>query len=397
MKATKNLLSGAKTLVQKSPRDVVIVSALRTPFTKANKGGLAERAPEELLASVLDSTVKRSGLDQSAIEDVLVGTVLQTLGGQKVSASAVKAVGFPISTTVNTINRQCASSAQAISYLAASIQAGWIQAGIAAGVESMTFDYFPHRGIPTRFADSIKNSGVQEAQDVMVPMGITSESVAKKYGITREVQDQFAKASHDKAHAAVVSGHFKHEIAPVGEVVADDGVRANVSLEKLGSLKPVFAEDGVTTAGNSSQITDGASAVVLMSRQRAQELGMTPIGKFIGSVTAGVPAALMGIGPALAVPKLLKAYDLEVKDIDVFEINEAFASQSVYCMQQIAIPEEKLNPSGGAIAIGHPLGATGGRLAAAVLNNLRARNGELGVVSMCTSTGQGYAGLFVKE
>ncbi|ANB12862.1 acetyl-CoA C-acyltransferase [Sugiyamaella lignohabitans] len=404
--------SAVRSILEKSPSDIVIVSALRTPITRAKKGGLKDVYPEELLSKVLSATVKKSGIDKNLVDDVLVGAVLQTLGGHKASALAVKSVGFPISTTTNTINRQCGSSAQAMSYIASSIRSGDIDIGIAAGVESMTFDYFPHRGIPTRISESLKASASDEAKNVLMPMGITSENVAEKYGITREEQDHFAYLSHTRAARATESGHFAKEIVPVEArfvdengvespntvtVSKDDGIRATISLDKLATLKPVFSETGTTTAGNSSQISDGASAVLLMTRAKAHELGLRPVARFIASKAAGVPSALMGIGPAAAIPKLLERVGLVSSDIDVWEINEAFASQSVYCVKELGLDSDKVNPNGGAIALGHPLGATGGRLVATLNNDLHSLDGELGVLSMCMSTGQGYAALLSRE
>ncbi|KAK9448657.1 Thiolase, N-terminal domain-containing protein [Limtongia smithiae] len=409
---------GLANVLAKNAHDVVILSALRTPFTKALRGGLANMYPEELLAAVLGATLARTGIAPEKVEDILTGAVLQTLGGQKASATAIKKVGFPYTTTSGTVNRQCSSSAQALSFLAGAIRSGAVGAGIAAGVESMSKDYFPHRGIPTRVSPLLVGEP-GEAQDVLMPMGITSENVASEYGILRADQDEFAAASHTKAAASWASGHFDQEVVPVtarrvynekkgeappasGEtewvgVAADDGVRAGTTKESLGKLKPVFSDDGATTAGNSSQISDGASAVLVTTRAMADSLGIAPIGKFVGSVTAGVPARIMGIAPSVAVPKLLELYGLDKDDIDIYELNEAFASQSLYCITKLGIDPAKVNPFGGAIAIGHPLGATGGRCVATVLNGLAATGGKLGVVSMCASTGQGYAGLFVRE
>jgi acetyl-CoA acyltransferase 1 len=326
---------GKEAILKQNPEDIVIISALRTPFTRATKGALAKTYPEELLGQILKATVSRTGIPPSAVSEIAVGAVLQQLGGQKVSAMAVKDAGFPASTTTHTINRQCASSSQALSSVASAIRLGNYEVGIAAGVESMTMDYFPHRGIPPRVAETLSESPVQEAKDVIVPMGITSENVAAKYGITREVQDEFAVESQRKAAEAQRRGFFKHEIVPIQArtsidpepdawttVDADDGVRAGVTMEKLAKLPPAFKEGGTTTAGSSSQVTDGASAMLVMTRRKAEELGMKPIGKFVQSVVVGVPAALMGVAPAYAVPELLEKVGLSKDDIDVFELNE---------------------------------------------------------------------------
>lgn len=397
-------------LLKKSASDIVVLAAQRTPVTKSIKGGLAKLYPEELLQQVIGGTFEKANVDKNLIDDVTVGAVLQTLGGQKASALAIKSLGFPVKTTVNTVNRQCASSAQAITYSAGTLLSGENQFTVAAGVESMTHDYFPHRGIPTRIYQNMKDQASAEAQAVLMPMGITSENVASKYGISREDQDRFAVNSHLKAYKATELGHFAKEIVPIkartnGEdeplnevtIDKDDGIRGSSTYEKLATLKPVFTDDGTTTAGNLSQISDGASCVILTTRENAEKHGYTPIARFIGSSVAGVPAAYMGVGPAYAVPQLLSRFGLTSDDIDIFELNEAFASQSLYVINKLGLNIDKVNPYGGAIALGHPLGATGARVVATLLNGLKAQGKELGVVSMCTSTGQGYAGLFANE
>ncbi|KGR15946.1 acetyl-CoA C-acetyltransferase [Candida albicans P60002] len=393
-------------MFKKSANDIVVIAAKRTPITKSIKGGLSRLFPEEILYQVVKGTVSDSQVDLNLIDDVLVGTVLQTLGGQKASALAIKKIGFPIKTTVNTVNRQCASSAQAITYQAGSLRSGENQFAIAAGVESMTHDYFPHRGIPTRISESFLADASDEAKNVLMPMGITSENVATKYGISRKQQDEFALNSHLKADKATKSGHFAKEIIPIQtadennqhvSITKDDGIRGSSTIEKLGGLKPVFKDDGTTTAGNSSQISDGGSAVILTTRQNAEKSGVKPIARFIGSSVAGVPSGLMGIGPSAAIPQLLSRLNVDTKDIDIFELNEAFASQSIYCIEKLGLDYDKVNPYGGAIALGHPLGATGARVTATLLNGLKDQNKELGVISMCTSTGQGYAALFANE
>lgn len=397
-------------LLKKSASDIVVLAAQRTPVTKSLKGGLSKLYPEELLQQVVGGTFEKSNIDKELIDDVLVGAVLQTLGGQKASALAIKSLGFPVKTTVNTVNRQCASSAQAISYSAGTLLTGENKFTVAAGVESMTHDYFPHRGIPTRIYQELKEKASAEAQAVLMPMGITSENVASDFGISREDQDRFAVESHLRAHKATELGHFAKEIIPIkartngeGEplnevtIDKDDGIRGSSTYEKLSTLKPVFREDGTTTAGNLSQISDGASCVILTTRENAEKHGYKPIARFLGSAVAGVPAAYMGVGPAYAIPQLLERFGLSTNDIDLFELNEAFASQSLYCINKLGLDTAKVNPYGGAIALGHPLGATGARVVATLLNGLKAQGKELGVVSMCMSTGQGYAGLFANE
>lgn len=388
----------------------MVLSALRTPVTRCAKGGNAKMYPEELLYQVFKGSVDKSDVNPGIIDDILIGTVLQTLGGQKVSALAAKAAGFPIKTTVNKVNRQCASSAKALTYSASSILTGENQFAIAAGVESITHDYFPHRGIPTRIYQPFRDGTTSEAQNVLMPMGITSKNVANKFGVSREDQDAFALQSHLKATKATESGHLLNEIIPtkartnnedellnIAEVSKDDGVCGSSTLEKLVSLKPVFAEDGTAITGNSSPIYDGASAVIITTRDNAGKIRIKPIARFIGSSVAGVPSDLMGIGPSAAVPQVLNRFKYDINDIDNFELNEAFASQSLYCIDKMGIDHDKVNTYGGAIAIGHTLGATGGRVISTLLNGLRAQNKELGAISMCTSTGQGYAALFANE
>ncbi|KAK6354639.1 hypothetical protein TWF696_003779 [Orbilia brochopaga] len=410
---------GLKAILAKHPSDIVIVSALRTPITKSVKGALSQTHPEELLATVLAATLSRTQISPASVQDILVGCVLQTLGGQKASAAAVKHVGFPSSTTVATVNRQCSSSAYAMTVLANAIRAsdGAVDCGIAAGTESMSLDYFPHRGIPWRVAAEVASrSPQQDARDVLMPMGITSENVARELGVTRDEQDAFALESHRKAAAAWEKGWFADEVVEVqarkitaaNEVAEeaevtweavnkDDGFRKGLTTEKLAGLKPVFDDKGTTTAGNSSQISDGAAATLIMTRAKADALNLTPIGRYIAATVVGVPPRLMGIAPAVAIPRLLSLTDMNKSDVDVWELNEAFASQSVYCIRELGIDSAKVNPMGGAIALGHPLGATGARIVATLLNGLQKTGGKVGVLSMCASTGQGYAGMLVRE
>ncbi|EWC47435.1 hypothetical protein DRE_00403 [Drechslerella stenobrocha 248] len=425
---------GLTAILAKHPTDIIIASALRTPITRAVKGALAHTHPEELLASVLSATLARTRIPPSSVQDILVGCVLQSLGGHKASAAAVKHAGFLSSTTVATVNRQCSSSAYALTLLASSIRetllqdgTGALDCGIAAGTESMSLDYFPHRGIPWRVSETLgRNSPQQDARDVLMPMGVTSENVARELGVTREEQDEFALTSHRKAEWAWEHGWFHNEVVPVQarkvEVAAgtttststttttattsedswrtverDDGFRKGLTIEKLAALKPAFDDAGTTTAGNSSQISDGAAAILVMTRARADALGIPPIGKYIAGTVVGVPPRLMGVAPALAVPKLLDITAVDKSAVDVWELNEAFASQAVYCIRELGLDPANVNPMGGAIALGHPLGATGARIVATLLNGLRNTGGRIGVLSMCASTGQGYAGMIVRE
>lgn len=297
-----------------------------------------------------------------------------------------------------TVNRQCSSGLQAVANIAQAIASGSIEIGIGAGVESMTRHYGP--GVmPEGMSEDVMQ--VPMAADSLIPMGITSENVVAQFGVTRAKQDTFALESHRKAAAAQAKGNFKSEIVPVtvgGQTVdQDDGIRKDISMEGLGKLRPAFKDDGTTTAGNSSQITDGAAAVLLMKRKTAQRLGLPIKAKFVSYATAGVPPAIMGIGPAVAIPKALEKAGLAVREIDVYEINEAFASQAVYCVEKLGIDMAKVNPNGGAIAIGHPLGCTGARQIATLLPELARRKSKLGVVSMCIGTGMGAAAVIESE
>lgn len=263
----------------------------------------------------------------------------------------------------------------------------------------MTQYYTPENLMPNA-ADSVLAN--EQAKNCLLPMGITSENVASKFGIQRQQQDLFALSSHQKAHTAQSKGWFKQEIVPIktadGKLVSeDDGIRANATIEALSSLKPAFQENGCTTPGNASQVSDGAAAVLLMKRSKAQELGLPIMGRMLGFAVAGVPPEIMGIGPALAIPKVLKQVGLNISDIAIFEINEAFASQALHCVNNLGIDKSKVNPLGGAIALGHPLGCTGARQVATLLNHLQRTNQKYGVISMCVGTGMGAAAVFECE
>ncbi|CAL9143611.1 unnamed protein product [Musa hybrid cultivar] len=313
--------------------------------------------------------------------------------------------GFPDTVPLRTVNRQCSSGLQAVADIAAAIKAGFYDFGIGAGVESMTVD-------PVRW-DWPANPNAQlfaQARDCLLPMGITSENVAERYGITRQEQDQAAVESHRKAAAAVAAGKFKEEIIPVvtkvvdpktGEhkqvtVSADDGIRPDTSISVLSKLKPAFKKDGTTTAGNSSQVTDGAAAVLLMRRDAAMKKGLPVLGVFRSFVAVGVEPNVMGIGPVAAIPAAVKAAGLQLDDIDLFEINEAFASQYVYCCKKLKLDPAKVNVNGGAMALGHPLGCTGARCVSTLLYEMKRRGKDcrFGVISMCIGSGMGAAAVF---
>lgn len=400
--------------------DVVIVAALRTPICRARKGGFKDTLPEELLASVLKSVIEKTKINPAVVDDIQVGNVLPPGGGATVARMAMLYAGFPDTSSISTVNRQCSSGLQAVHYIAASIQNGTIDIGIGAGVESMTKGYGAG-AMPAEQSDKV--TSLEAAADCLLPMGITSENVAKEYGVSRAKQDQLAAASHQKAAHAWKSGWFSEEVVPVATQVFDkegnskpvtikfdDGIRPDTTFESLSKLRPAFSESGTTTAGNASQVSDGAAAVLLMKRSKAKELGLPVLGKFVSFAVAGVPPRIMGVGkiryfqlffnskgPAYAIPKALSKAGIAIDQVDVFEINEAFASQAVYCVEKLGIPVQKLNPKGGAIALGHPLGCTGARQISTLLPELKRQGKKIGVVSMCIGTGMGAAAVIERE
>lgn len=394
---------GKQNVLAKNDEDVVIVSALRTPVTKAKKGGLAEACPEDMLGHVLKGVIAQSKVDPKLIQDVAVGNVLPPGGGATVARMATLWAGIPNTAAVNTLNRQCSSGLASVNQIAMEIALGQIDIGIGAGVESMTQNY--GAGVmPERFSDAVMDN--EEAADCLMPMGITSENVAEKYGIDRKKQDEFAAKSYQKAFKAQADGKFKSEIVSVkyndsdgNERTADkdDGIRDGVTAESLGKLKAAFKKDGSTHAGNASQVSDGAAAVLLARRSVAKKLGLPILGKFVTAAVVGVPPNIMGVGPAYAIPRLFELTGLTKDDIDVFEINEAFASQAVFSADHLGLDYAKVNPVGGAIAIGHPLGATGSRQIATILPELKREKKQIGVTSMCVGSGMGMASLVVSE
>ncbi|EGN95215.1 hypothetical protein SERLA73DRAFT_187550 [Serpula lacrymans var. lacrymans S7.3] len=401
--------SNAKARVlAKNDNDVVIVSAVRTALTKGRKGGFKDTRPEELLSGALRAAYTKANLDPALIEDIAVGNVLPPGGGATGARMAALHAGIPYTASVDTINRQCSSGLAAINQVANQILTGQIDIGIGAGVESMTFGWGAGT-LPSGWSDEVTTN--QEAADCLVPMGFTSENVANDFNITREVQDQFAAHSFQKAAAAQKAGKFKEEIIPLkvkfvdpktekeSEIIvdADDGIRDGVTAQSLSKLKPSFTKDGFTHAGNASQVSDGAAAVVLTRRSVAKRLGLPIVGKYVAAVAVGVPPRIMGVGPAYAIPKVLEKTGLSKEDIDFFEINEAFASQAVYSVQKVGIPFEKVNVNGGAIAIGHPLGCTGARQVATGLSVAKQRNEKVFITSMCIGSGMGMAAVFVNE
>ncbi|PWN93978.1 putative acetyl-CoA C-acyltransferase precursor [Acaromyces ingoldii] len=403
--------SGLSNILKKRPDDVVFTTALRTPIARLGKG-YKHAYPEELLAFVLQRTRERleaKGVDIKIIEDICTGTVLMELGGAKSGRLAALHAGMPIEHAYSTVNRQCASSLQSITNIANSIKSGEIACGIAAGVESMTRDW-ETKAIPVKMSEAMKKSPNKDARDCLMSMGLTSENVAERYGIGRQRQDEFAARSQQRAEQAQKDGRFDEEIEKIevrwidegGEestrlVDKDEGVRWGTTAEKLGKLKPAFKENGTSTAGNSSQVSDGAVALTLARRDVAEQAGMDILGRWVGTATMGVKPDVMGIGPAMATPKLLNRFGLNPSDIDLWELNEAFASQALMTIDHLGLDEDKVNVKGGAIALGHPLGASGGRLVTSLLAELRRTGKETGVATLCCGTGYGKATLVVAE
>jgi acetyl-CoA acyltransferase 1 len=400
--------SSKVSLLQQNDNDVVIVAAVRSAMTKGKKGGFKDTRPEEILSAVLRAVYTKAGVDPALVEDIAVGNVLPPAGGASAARMAAFHAGLPNTTSINTVNRQCSSGLTAVNQIANQIISGQIDIGIGAGVESMTFGYGPGAQ-PTGWSDAVLST--QEAEDCQIPMGITSENVAHDFGISREVQDKFAAHSFQKAAAAQKAGKFKDEIVPIKvkitdpkteeerEIVvdADDGIRDGVTAESLAKLKPAFTKSGCTHAGNASQISDGAAAVLLTRRSVARRLRLSIVGKWVGAAVVGVPPRIMGVGPAYAIPKALERAGIRKEDVDFYEINEAFASQAVYSVQTLGIPFEKVNINGGAIAMGHPLGCTGARQIATGFNIAKQTNSKVFVTSMCIGSGMGMAAVFVNE
>lgn len=343
---------GREGILSKSPSDIVITCALRTPFTKGGKGGLKDTAAADLLVHTFKSLLSRSHIDPALVEDIAVGSVLPPGGGATEFRAAALVAGFSESTAVKSLNRQCSSGLQACVDIANAIRAGMIDIGVGAGVESMSSQYGP--GAVTEFSELLDSH--PEAKNCKVPMGVLSEKMAKDRSISRADQDAFAASSYQKAVTAQQSGKFDEEIAPIEvrytdpktdqettiTVAKDDGIRAGITAESLAKIKPAFSKDGSIHAGNASQISDGAAAVLLMKRSTAERLGQRIIGKFVCSAVVGVKPLLMGIGPWKAIPVALSKAGISKQDVDVYEINEAFASQCVWCMRELGLDEKKV-------------------------------------------------------
>ncbi|RAL17561.1 3-ketoacyl-coA thiolase peroxisomal A precursor [Aspergillus homomorphus CBS 101889] len=398
---------GAAALTEKHPDDIVVTCALRTALTKGGKGGFKDTAAADLLAGVFKAVIDRSNIDPKLVDDIAVGSVLPPGGGATEFRAAALVAGFPESTAVKSLNRQCSSGLQAIVDIANALRSGMIDVGIGAGVESMSSQYGP--GAVTEFSELLESH--PESANCKVPMGVLSEQMAKDRGISRAAQDAFAASSYQKAVKAQQAGLFNEEIVPLQvkwtdpktneektiTVKADDGIRDGITAESLGKIRPAFAKDGSIHAGNASQISDGAAAVLLMKRSTAERLGQKILGKYVAGSVVGVKPLLMGIGPWKAIPVALEKAGITKDDVDIYEINEAFASQCVWCVNELGLPQEKINPKGGAIAFGHPLGCTGSRQVSTLLTELKRTNKKIGVTSMCVGTGMGMAAVWVAE
>ncbi|GJQ51395.1 MAG: acetyl-CoA acetyltransferase [Anaerolineaceae bacterium] len=388
-------------------KDAVIVSAVRTPVGKAKRGGLATVRTDEMSAATIQALLKRTpNLDPSQIEDVVIGCAFPE-GEQGLNMARMIALraGLPDSVPAETINRYCSSGVQSIAHVAYAIQSGQIEVGIAGGAESMTM--VPMAG----FKFSPNPHFAQDLPQYYTNMGLTAENVSIKYNVNREDQDAFSLRSHQKAAKAVNSGLFDPELVPIDVEVTeldgnekpvkknftvkrDEGPRADTSIEALSKLKPAFKEGGVVTAGNSSQMSDGAAAVMVMSAEKANALGLKPLVRFVSFAVGGVPPELMGIGPIVAIPKALKLAGLTLNDIDLIELNEAFAAQSLAVIRTLEIDESKVNVNGGAIALGHPLGCTGSKLTTQLIYEMARRKSKYGMVTMCICGGMGAAAVF---
>jgi acetyl-CoA acyltransferase len=386
--------------------DAVIVSAVRTPIGKAKRGGMATVRPDEMGSTVIKELLNRTpNLDPAQIEDVVLGCAFpEGEQGMNVARTISIRSGLPDTVPAETINRYCASGVQSIAHIAQAIRSGDIEIGIGGGVESMSM--VPMMG----YKFSPNPQFAQDLPQYYTNMGLTAENVSTKYGITREQQDEFALRSNQKAAKAVDSGLFDPELVKIGvdivdymdgktekrsfTVKRDEGPRGDSTMDGLSKLKPAFKEGGTVTAGNSSQMSDGASAVMIMSAEKASQLGLKPMARFVSFAVGGVPPELMGIGPIAAIPKALRVAGLTLNDIDLIELNEAFAAQSLAVMQALEIDPEKVNVNGGAIALGHPLGCTGSKLTTQLIYEMGRRKSKYGMVTMCIGGGMGAAAIF---
>lgn len=387
-------------------REVIIAAAVRTPVGRAFKGTLRATRPDELAATAIKGALARvPQLDPKEIEDVILGCAMpEAEQGMNVARIASLRAGLPVEVSALTINRFCSSGLQAIALGAERIMAGGAEVVVAGGTESMSMiPMGGHKISPNPWL-------VDNNPGAYLSMGLTAERLAQRFGITREESDQFSLRSHQKALAAIQAGKFEDETVPVAvsfttpngskpkrqEITfkVDEGPRADTSLEALLSLKPAFHARGIVTAGNSSQMSDGAAAAVVMSADRAKALSIQPLARYVSFATAGYKPEEMGLGPVYAIPKALKMAGLKLSDIDVIELNEAFAAQSLAVIKEAGLDPEKINPNGGAVALGHPLGCTGAKLTASIIRELKRRKARYGLVTMCVGGGMGAAGIF---
>jgi acetyl-CoA acyltransferase len=375
-------------------REAVVVSSVRTAVGKAGRS-LRETRPDDMAAAVIEGAIARvPPLKAEMVEDVVLGCAMpEAEQGNNMARQAALLAGVPTTAGAMTVNRFCSSGLQAIALAAQQVQAGAAHVVVAGGVESMSLipmgghHFSPNPTLLERYPDSY------------LGMGLTAELVAKKYGIDREASDKFSLASHQKAVAAIEAGRFKDEIVPLrtdGDraFATDEGPRKDTSLEALAKLKPAFAADGIVTAGNASQMSDGAAATVVMSAEKARELGVKPVARFVSFAVAGVPPEIMGIGPVEAIPRALVQAGLKLADIDLIELNEAFACQALAVIKAAGLDPDKVNVNGGAVALGHPLGCTGAKLTAQLLQEMARREARYGIVTMCVGGGMGAAGIF---
>jgi acetyl-CoA acyltransferase len=388
-------------------KEAFIVSAVRTAVGKAPKGTLRDTRADEMGAAVIKEAMARvPGLEAAEIEDVIMGCAMpEAEQGMNIARSAAIRAGLPVETSAMTINRFCSSGLQSIAIAADRIRTGSAQVALAGGLESMSM--IPMGGHIIRPNPYL----VEHYPDFYLNMGLATENVARKYEVTRAEQDEFALRSHQRAFAALEQNKFQDETVPLTVIVEelndkgkkqhrevifdkDEGPRRDTSAEALGKLKPAFHVKGTITAGNSSQMSDGAAVAVVMSEDRAKELGAKPLARFVAYATAGCPPEEMGIGPVFAIPKVLKLAGLTLDQIDVIELNEAFAAQALAVIKTLGLDLDKVNVNGGAIALGHPLGCTGAKLTASILRELERRNGRYGMVTMCVGGGMGAAGIF---
>ena len=375
-------------------KQAVLVSAVRTPVGKAPNGALRSTRPDELAAIVIREALARvPALSPGDVDDVILGCAMpEAEQGLNVARIAALRAGLPVETSAMTVNRFCSSGLQAIAFAAERVLTGAATAVVAGGTESMSL-------VPMGGNKVSPNPALVDAYpDVYLSTGLVAENHAREASVSREEQDAFALRSHQRAIAAADAGRFRDELVPVpgrdGALTADEGPRRDTSAEALARLRPAFHATGTVTAGNSSQTSDGAAAVVVMEAERARELGLEPLARFVGYATAGVEPERFGIGPVPAIRKLSKMTGVPIEQIDLVELNEAFAAQVLACLREVPIDPERLNVNGGAIALGHPLGCTGARLTATLLYEMQRRNARYGLVTMCVGGGMGAAGLF---